>query len=210
MSKSLTESKIQEALEWAYDKAVNGVSGLDSAYELAQSYMSQEDSKYEQANSLIRWQNAKAASSGFLTGLGGILTLPVAIPANIASVLFVQIRMIAAIAYIADLDPQNDKVKALVFSCLVANSAKDVVKDVGVAVGNKLAMNAVKQISGETIKQINKAVGFKLLTKFGEKGVINLGKAIPIIGGLIGGSVDLYATNTVGNIARDAFLKPQT
>lgn len=210
MSKSLTESKIQEALEWAYDKAVNGVSGLDSAYELAQSYMSQEDSKYEQANSLIRWQNAKAASSGFLTGLGGILTLPVAIPANIASVLFVQIRMIAAIAYIADLDPQNDKVKALVFSCLVANSAKDVVKDVGVAVGNKLAMNAVKQISGETIKQINKAVGFKLLTKFGEKGVINLGKAIPIIGGLIGGSVDLYATNTVGNIARDAFLKPKT
>ncbi|HMY00245.1 MAG TPA: EcsC family protein [Agitococcus sp.] len=210
MSKSLTESKIQEALEWAYDKAVNGVSGLDSAYELAQSYMSQDDSKYEQANSLIRWQNAKAASSGFLTGLGGILTLPVAIPANIASVLFVQIRMIAAIAYIADLDPKNDKVKALVFSCLVANSAKDVVKDVGVAVGNKLAMNAVKQISGETIKQINKAVGFKLLTKFGEKGVINLGKAIPIIGGLIGGSVDLYATNTVGNIARDAFLKPQT
>lgn len=210
MSKNLTESKIQEALEWAYDKAVNGVSGLDSAYELAQSYMTQEDSKYEQANSLIRWQNAKAASSGFLTGLGGILTLPVAIPANIASVLFVQIRMIAAIAYIADLDPQNDKVKALVFSCLVANSAKDVVKDVGVAVGNKLAMNAVKQISGETIKQINKAVGFKLLTKFGEKGVINLGKAIPIIGGLIGGSVDLYATNTVGNIARDAFLKPKT
>ena len=66
MSKSLTESKIQEALEWAYDKAVNGVSGLDSAYELAQSYMSQDDSKYEQANSLIRWQNAKAASSGFL------------------------------------------------------------------------------------------------------------------------------------------------
>lgn len=210
MSKSLTESKIQEALEWAYDKAVNGVSGLDSAYELAESYMSQDDSKYEQANSLIRWQNAKAASSGFLTGLGGILTLPVAIPANIASVLFVQIRMIAAIAYIADLDPKNDKVKTLVFSCLVANSAKDVVKDVGVAVGNKLAMNAVKQISGETIKQINKAVGFKLLTKFGEKGVINLGKAIPIIGGLIGGSVDLYATNTVGNIARDAFLKPQT
>lgn len=207
MANYLTESKIQEAMEWAYDKAVNGVTGLDSAIELANSYMDDTDSKYEQANSLIRWQNAKAASSGFITGLGGLVTLPIAIPANIASVLFVQIRMIATIAYIGGYDIRDDRVKTLVYSCLVANSAKDVLKDIGIAVGNKLAMNAVKQISGKTIQSINKAVGFKLLTKFGEKGLINLGKAIPILGGLIGGSVDLYATNAIGNVARDTFIR---
>lgn len=117
-----------------------------------------------------------------MTGLGGIITLPVAIPANIASVLFVQVRMIAAIAHLGGYDVKNDKVKTLVYACLVANSAKDILKDVGVAVGNKLALNAVKAISGKTLAEINKRVGFKLFTKFGEKGIINLGKAVPLLG----------------------------
>jgi len=206
VANELSESKIMQALDWAYEKAVNGVAGLDSAIELAEDYKQEGGTPHEQANSLIRWQNTKAATSGFITGLGGIITLPIAIPANIASVLYVQVRMIAAIAHLGGYDVKNDKVKTLVFACMAANSAKDVAKDVGIAVGNKLAMNAVKNISGKTIQEINKRVGFKLLTKFGEKGVINLGKAIPILGGIIGGSFDAYATNAVGNVARDTFI----
>ncbi|MFY9259335.1 MAG: EcsC family protein [Gallionella sp.] len=201
----VSEEKIMQALDWAYEKSVNGVAGLDSAEELAKSYMQSNDSSYEQANSLIRWQNTKAGTSGFITGLGGIMTLPIAIPANIASVLYVQVRMIAAIAHIGGYDLKDDKVKTLVYSCLVANSAKDVLKDIGVAVGNKIAMNAVKSISGKTLQEINKKVGFKLFTKFGEKGIINLGKAVPLLGGLIGGTFDAVTTNTIGNIARDTF-----
>lgn len=202
----ISQESIVNALDWAYEKSVNGVAGLDSAIELAKSYEDgNNDSPYERANSLIRWQTTKAATSGFVTGLGGLITLPVAIPANIASVLYVQVRMIAAIAYLGGYDVKNDKVKSLVYSCLVANSAKDVLKDVGVAVGNKLAMNAVKAISGKTLTEINKRVGFKLFTKFGEKGIINLGKAVPLLGGLVGGSFDAYATNAVGNVARDTF-----
>ncbi|MCY0388441.1 EcsC family protein [Robbsia sp. Bb-Pol-6] len=201
----LNQEKIMQAIDWAYEKSVNGVPGLDSAVEMAESYMKEGISSYDQSNSLIRWQNTKAITSGFITGLGGILTLPVAIPANIASVLYVQIRMIAAIAHIGGYNVRDDKVKALVYSCLVANSAKDVLKDIGVAVGNKVALNAVKSISGKTIQEINKKVGMKLFTKFGEKGFINLGKAVPLIGGVIGGTFDGIATNTVGNIARDTF-----
>jgi hypothetical protein len=44
------------------------------------------------------------------------------------------------------------------------------------------------------------------VTKFGEKGVINLGKAVPIFGGLIGATFDSVATNTIGNIARNTFI----
>jgi len=201
----ITQESIKDALDWAYEKSINGVAGLDSAVELAEGYKDNKDPAYEQANSLIRWQNTKAATSGFVTGLGGIITLPVAIPANIASVLFVQVRMIAAIAHLGGYDVKNDKVKTLVYACLVANSAKDILKDVGVAVGNKLALNAVKAISGKTLIEINKRVGFKLFTKFGEKGIINLGKAVPLLGGLIGGSFDAYTTNTIGNVARDTF-----
>jgi len=70
MVNNLTQSKIMEVLSWSYDKAVNGVVGLDSAYDLAKNYKKTDDSLYNQVNSLIRWQNTKAGTSGFITGLG--------------------------------------------------------------------------------------------------------------------------------------------
>jgi len=84
--------------------------------------------------------------------------------------------MIAAIAYMGGHDIKDDRVKTLVYSCLVANSAKDVAKSVGITVGGKLATNAIKAIPGKTLIEINKRVGFRLITKFGEKGVTNLGR----------------------------------
>ena len=123
MANNLTESKIMDVLNWSYDKAVQGVAGLDSAYDLADDYLKQEGSLHAQVNSLIRWQNTKAGTSGFLTGLGGIITLPVAIPANVASVIYVQIRMIAALAHMGGHNLNDDRVKSLVFVCLTPSPA---------------------------------------------------------------------------------------
>ena len=205
-SGELTESKMMQVLDWSYDKAVNGVAGLDSARELAESYLSESGSLEDQVNSLIRWQNTKAGTSGFLTGLGGLVTMPVSIPANITSVMYVQIRMIAAIAHMGGHDLSNDKVKSLVYACLAGNAAKDILKDVGIVVGTKLTTSMIKSISGKTIAEINKKVGFRLLTKFGSKGAINMGKMVPLVGGVIGAAFDSVSTNTIGNIARDTFI----
>lgn len=202
----LTENKIMQVLDWAYEKALDGVPGVDSASELAKSYMDNDNNPIEQVNSLIRWQNTKAGTSGFLTGLGGLITMPITVPANITTVMYVQIRMIAAIAYIGGHDLKNDQVKTLVYACLAGNAAKDILKDVGIVVGTKITTNMIKNISGKTIIEINKKVGFRLLTKFGETGVINLGKAVPIVGGFIGGTFDSISTNVIGNIARDTFI----
>ncbi|MDQ7089733.1 MAG: EcsC family protein [Methylococcales bacterium] len=206
MVEKITESKIMKTLDWAYDKAINGVPGLDSASEMAESYLNAEGSLGKKVNSLIRWQNTKAGTSGFLTGLGGIITMPIAVPANITSVMYVQIRMIATIAHMGGHDLHDDKVKSLIYICLTGNAAKDILKDIGIHIGRKLTESTVKNISGKTIVIINQKVGFRLLTKFGEKGAINLGKAVPLFGGIIGATFDSVATNTIGNIARDTFI----
>jgi hypothetical protein len=39
----ITESKVMQVLDWAYDKACNGVVGLDSAQELAAPYLNDEE-----------------------------------------------------------------------------------------------------------------------------------------------------------------------
>ena len=179
MDEQITQSKLMRVVDWAYEKAINGVPGLDSAEELANCYSERHKSIIKSVNSLIRWQNTKAGTSGFVSGLGGIITLPLATPANVASVIFVQIRMIAAIAHMGGYDLRDDRVKTLVYACLTGNAVKDIVKDVGVVLTTKLTTEAIKNISEKTIVAINQKVGFRLMTKFGEKGVINLGKAVP-------------------------------
>jgi len=206
VSKEISENKMMQVLDWSYGKAVNGVAGLGSASELAEDYMKKNGSRIEQVNALIRWQNTKAGTSGFVTGIGGLITLPVAVPVSISSVMYVQVRMIAAIAHIGGHDLHDDRVKSLVYACLTGNAAKDMLKDFGIVVGTKVTTSAVKNISGKTMVAINQKVGFRLITKFGEKGAINLGKAIPLVGGVIGATFDSVTTNAVGNIARDTFI----
>lgn len=194
-----------QVLDWAYEKAVNGLPGTDTAAKLAENYLSKHSSVEEAIDSLIRWQNAKGITSGFLTGLGGLITLPVAIPANVASVMYVQIRMIATIAHMRGYDLKDDQVKTFVFVCLTGQAASDILKQAGIKLGTSLATQVIKKIPGEVIKAINKAVGVKLVTKFGQKGIVNLGKAVPLIGGVIGGAVDGIGTNTIGKTAKKVF-----
>lgn len=208
--KSLTHDTIMKALDWSYDKAINGgVPGMDTAIELADNYLQKNGELDANVKSLILWQNTKSATSGFITGLGGIITLPVAIPANLASVILVQMRMVAAIAHMGGYDVKDDQVKTFVYTCLAGNEAKDILKNAGIQVGRKLAVSGIKKIPFEVIKKINQAVGFRLLTKFGEKGVINLGKMVPFAGGVIGGTVDAITTNTIGKVAHKIFIQDQ-
>lgn len=201
-----TTGTLLKVLDWAYDKALAGLPGLNSAVELSESYLKQEGTLRHKANALIRWQNVKSGSSGFITGLGGFMTLPVAIPANLASVLFIQIRMIAAIAHMGGYDLRDDRVKSLVFACLAGNVAKDILQEIGIIAGTRITAQLIARISEQTIIAINQKVGFQLLSKTGGKGVVNLGKAVPLVGGVIGGSFDTVMTNLIGNIARDVFI----
>ena len=83
----LDQNAIIKLLDWLYEKAINGAPGLGTAEELAEDYLKGGGSRHDKAASLIRWQTTKSATSGFLTGLGGILLLPATLPVNITSVI---------------------------------------------------------------------------------------------------------------------------
>ena len=208
MGKLISPEKMLEVLDWTYDKAVQGLPGMGTAIDLAEDYMAGSGTTEDKINSLIRWQNTKAGSAGFVAGLGGVITLPVALPANITSTIYVQIRMVAAIAHMAGHDVKHDKVKTLIYLCLLGNSMNEVAKDFGITFGTKFATSYIqKNVTREVLNKINKAVGFRLVTKFGTKGLINLGKVVPVLGGVIGGGLDAFTTNIVGNQARNTFLQ---
>ncbi|GKZ02148.1 hypothetical protein ANS017_21630 [Paraclostridium bifermentans] len=201
----LTEFKLMQVLDWSYEKAVNGLPGMETAEELANKYISKSSSIDDAVDQFISWQQAKCATSGFITGLGGIITLPVSVPANISSVIYIQTRMIATIANMRGYDLKDDQVRTLVYVSLTGQSAADILKQSGIKLGTNVAKSLVKKIPGEVIKNINQKVGFRLLTKFGQTGVINLGKCIPLVGGVIGGTVDAIGTRTIGKTAKKVF-----
>lgn len=198
---------IQKVLDWTYDKVLQGVPGSDSVYELADSYLSKHPTKDKAIDSLIRYQQSKAGANGFAAGLGGIVILPITLPVNLASVMYMQMRMIAAIAHIRGYDLKDDQVQTFVYACLTGKSASDVVKQTGMLMAAKMGEAQIKRIPGEVIKQINQKVGFRLVTKFGEKGVVNLGKMVPLIGGVVGATFDSSATYIIGKAAKKSFIE---
>lgn len=208
----IDQTMVGKALSVAYDKAINGfevnnIKVADSAYDLARDYTKSDKTVKQNATSLINWQCSKTGLTGFVTGLPGGVGMLAGVPADLACVFFVQLRMIAAIAVMAGHDLHSDKVRTLSFACLTGNSVEEVLKEAGVTIGKKMAINYIKNsITRETINKINKIVGFRLLTKFGEKGVINLGKCVPVLGGIIGGAIDVASTKIIGKVAKSLFL----
>ena len=206
MTEALNEGKVERMLTWAYKQALSSHGPIDGAIELAESYQGRYGSPSRDASALIRWQTVKAAGLGFITGGPGLPAIPVTLSANLTSVLFIQIRMMAAIACLGGYDLNDDRVKTLCLACLCGNAARTILREAGIEASQKMATAALRRLPGKTLIEINKRVGFRLLTKFGEKGAINVGRAIPLLGGLVGGGVDAAWTKAMGDRARDIFI----
>ena len=204
----MTQEEIMKLLDSLYQKTIDGIPKVSpSIDQLAEDYLQKNPCLDQAINKFISYQIAKCTTSGFLTGLGGIITLPVTIPANIGSVLYVQMRMIACIAYMCGYDTNSDQVQTLVYACLAGISVNQILKNTGIQFGTKLSIAMVKKIPGTALTKINQRVGFRFVTKFGSKGLINLGKAIPVVGGIIGGGFDLVETKIIANRAYKMFFE---
>ena len=146
-----------------------------------------------------------ASSSGFVAGLGGLITLPVTLPADFMALWVTQARLAGAIAHLRGYDVRSEEVRSVVLISLLGSSAAEVLSQAGVQIGTKSAMSVIKQVPGRVLIQINKMVGFRLVTKAGSKGVVNLTKLAPVAGGVIGAGVNLAATRAVGGWAKKNF-----
>ncbi len=202
----LSQEQISNILKGAYEKAVQGVPGLKTASEVAEEYLAKYPTKELAIKKLVNTQVAKCSTSGFLTGLGGLVSLPVAIPANIGSVLYVQLRMIASIAYMGGFDPTDDEVQTLAYICLANKSVTELIEPLGVKLGEQLAVNALKKLPTTILTKINQSVGFRMFTKFGETGAVNLGKMVPGVGGVVGAGFDYATTRIIAKRAYKTFI----
>lgn len=205
---NLTEQQMMEILNTLYIKSIDGIPKVSLPIDdLVKDYLDKNEDVEKAAESLINNSIVKCGTSGFLTSFGGFATLIAALPANITSVIYVQLRMCCAIAKMAGYDIYSDQVQTFIFVCLTGSAMTDILKQAGVKFGEKLGISMIKKIPGKTLTAINKKVGFRFVTKFGEKGIVNLGKVIPVVGGVVGGGFDIASTSVIGKNAYSIFMK---
>lgn len=185
---------------------VNGVGPYKSAADMADEALSAHGDVEAAIDRLVATHRRWVGSTGFASGLGGLITLPVSLPADVMTFYMLSARMSAAIAVLRGYDVQSEEVQSAVLISLLGAGAAGTLGKVGVEVGTKTAMAALKQLPGRVLIDINKRVGFRLLTKFGTRGAINLVKAVPLVGGGVGAGVNVVAINGIAKYSRSTFV----
>jgi hypothetical protein len=196
---------VQATLEWIADVGINGLGILPSAEQVAEKCLSESGNVNDAINSLIAWRTTHAVGSGFITGLGGIAAMPITIPAGLVASYALGANTAAAVAYLRGYDIHSEQVRTMVLLCLIGEAGEEILKTAGIAIGIKVCQNLIKRIPSKVLIEINKKIGFRLITKAGEKGVINLVKMLPLVGGVIGGAFDGIFVNSCGKTAKIVF-----
>lgn len=162
----------------------------------------------EQAIADVVAQHVKTgAVGGFLTSLGGFITMPVAIPVNVLEFYLQATRMTASIAKLRGYDIDDPQIRTAVLLTLTGSKADDILAKAGLSsvVGGTVNALARKNLPASALMLINKAVGFRLLKSVGTKALSKFGRAIPLLGGGVGAALDGFMMNKIAEAAKREF-----
>ncbi len=192
-------------IEALLDVGIDGRGRFDSAQRVADVARAEKADADQAIEAVVRQHLKMAAAGGFITGLGGVFTMPVALPANVAEFYVVATRMVAAIASLRGYDIRQPQIRSAVLLTLVGADADDLLKKAGVATTGRLANLAAERLPGPVLMVVNKAVGFRLLAQVGRKTLARFGKSVPLVGGAVGAGLDAYLLKRIADHARHEF-----
>ncbi|WP_265444394.1 EcsC family protein [Flexivirga meconopsidis] len=185
---------------------IDGKAGFDSAEEIAKTAVRDHPGDPERAIDAIVSQHRKlAGAAGFVTGLGGFVTMIVALPANVLGFYVLSTRMSAAIAAVRGYDLKDETTRTALLLTLVGADSDDLLKKAGVVSTGRLANLATRQLPPTALMVVNKAVGFRLISQVSDKLLTKLGKGIPFAGGVIGAGLDAFLISRTAKVAKKEF-----
>jgi hypothetical protein len=105
-------------------------------------------------------------------------------------------------------DTGTQEVRSAILVSLLGSAGASTLKKAGVEIGRRSTAVALERLPARILTEINKRVGFQLVVKTGEKGVLNLAKWVPLVGGPIGAAVDGFSCKAIATFALRTF-EPQ-
>lgn len=184
---------------------IDGLGPLDSVEQIVRKARTTHDDP-EQVIAALRSDHVKlAASGGFVTGVGGLITMPVALPANVVGFYVLAARMVSAVADVRGYDVHDPHTRTALSLTLIGADADQLLKKAGVAGGGRMARIALDRVPKGAAMMINKGLGFRVATQLGSRMLGRLGRAVPLVGGAVGAGLDGYLMGRLVDHAREEF-----
>jgi hypothetical protein len=188
-----------------YPRAMAGLPGLGTPEQFAAGFRDEVGTLRQRAEHLVLRHIALSSAAGFVSGVGGLLLMPITVPANLAVVAVVQIHMVASVAALAGRDPRSAAVRDEILACLVGENPsgdertaeQETLDRIGLKVAER-GLNTLVTAGVGLIGWAGRAAATALVKR-------RLIRGIPIVGGAIGALSDGYVTRIVASAALDAF-----
>jgi hypothetical protein len=185
---------------------LDGVGPLAPAREVADEALATHGTPEAAIDEIIADHTRLAAVSGFVTSLGGFIVLPVAVPANLLGFYTLATRMVAAIAHVRGHDIARPETRIAVLTALTGDDVGKALSRAGMVLpAGGVTTTWLRKMAPSVTTMVNKAIGFRLLVGTGERMLVRLGRAIPLAGGVIGGTIDVALIRSIARHARRAF-----
>jgi hypothetical protein len=204
LAPGLTTSFVREALH----RAITGVGPLPAAAAAADKQLAEQRGHVDRAvREVIENHVGYAGAQGLLTNIGGLVTAAVTIPTNITGLALIQCRMIAGVAHLRGYDLEDPRVRNAILTCLLGSDTVDSLVRRKKLPAPPMALATAPAHDPDLDRIISAEVASDLITKVaGKRLAVVVGRRVPIVGGIVGMSVDGYATWRVGRYAARELL----
>ncbi|MEO5833874.1 MAG: EcsC family protein [Nakamurella sp.] len=184
------------------EKAIDGAGPVPGAITSGDAALRKSAGDVDRAVEALIAQHVKlAGAQGFLTNVGGLITMAATIPLNIAGLILLQCHLAASILHVRGYDLSRPAVRDAVLVCLLDSDARKALsKSHGLTISP--AALATADPHPETQAAIAQAVTTQLIALSGGKQIAKfVARRIPVLGGAIGGVGDAWSTRHIGREA---------
>lgn len=206
LAPGLTTTFVREAL----NRAIVGIGPLPAAAKAADAQLEEQKGDRERAvHEVIENHVRYAGAQGFVTNIGGVVTMALTIPANVSGLALIQCRMIAGIAHLRGYDLDDPRVRNAILTCLLGEDTVNAMIKKKKLPAPPMALATAPVNDPDLDRLISAEVASELITKVaGKRIAVTVGRRVPIIGGVVGLSADAYSTWRIGRYA-DRELLPR-
>lgn len=209
VARSMSPAAAGGALRRVLEVAIDGYARVPGARTVAAKHLQKHGGSVEDAiDSVVAHHVRLASAQGFVTNLGGVAALPVAIPANLAGIAVVQVRMVAALAHLRGYDVGDLRVRTALVMCLLGGEEVTRRIEDGSLPTSPMVIATAPVFDAVLDRQVADAVLADLMNRIGGKNLaLVVTRRVPLLGGGVGAVVDGLATRQIGAYAKTELLR---
>lgn len=186
--------------------AIDGIRGYPGAREVARKSLEKHRDVDLAIKDVIDSHLRLSGAQGFVTNLGGVVTMPVAIPANMAGIAVLQLRMVATIAHIRGYNLNDPKVRTAALMTLLGRDAVKAAMKSGDLPGSPREIAMGLEFDSAVTDKVAARVTQELMARIGGKhAALAFAKRVPVLGGAVSAGVDAYSSYSIGRYADEQF-----